>query len=285
MKLAVALVSSAAATFRETFSHKVERNIAGEWVDTHLAAGRYRRQAGTSNFAPIAAMIAYMQGKGNDGQDPATQNMDSELEALETKYTSYGCYCWAKGTSNIEDLGAGSANVDWNDKACTDLYRCYACVNIDYGKKYTELSYDAIFSTDVDGNRKIDCSGAAQSDGEHICQCDAAFAERIAFNEDQCTNNGDPIDEGKSYCIDESFRTATGGGSFTCPQRGNDKTSPMKEKCCGIYPERRGYAVTKECCQTNGAMGDIFNIVSAGTCDGTVVESEPGNPHSYVPVV
>jgi len=32
-------------------------------------------------------------------------------------------------------------------------------------------------------------------------------------------------------------------------------------------------------------MGDIFNIVSAGTCDGTVVESEPGNPHSYVPVV
>ena len=62
--------------------------------------------------------------------------------------------------------------------------------------------------------------------------------------------NGDPVDEGKTYCIDETFRTVSGGGSFTCPQRGNDKTSPLKEKCCGIYPERRGYAVTKECCQT-----------------------------------
>ena len=82
-----------------------------------------RVKAGTSNFAPIAAMIAYMQGEGADSVDPATQNMDATLQALEQKYTSYGCYCWAKGTSNIEDLGAGSANVDWNDKACTDLYR------------------------------------------------------------------------------------------------------------------------------------------------------------------
>jgi hypothetical protein len=72
------------------------------------------------------------------------------------------------------------------DQKVNFFLRCYACVNIDYGKKYTELSYAATFTTDVDGNRKIDCSGAAQSDGEHICQCDAAFAERIAFNDEQC---------------------------------------------------------------------------------------------------
>lgn len=282
MKLSLAFISLANATFRENFQHKVERNIAGDWVEKHLAAGRYRRQAGTSNFAPIAAMIAYMQGEGADNVDPATQNMDATLQALEQKYTSYGCYCWAKGTSNIEDLGAGSANVDWNDKACTDLYRCYACVNIDYGKKYSELSYSATFTTDGDGNRSIDCSGGAQSDGEHICQCDAAFAAKIAYNEDQCQNNGNPIEEGKTYCIDESFRTVSGGGSYTCPERGNGVQSPLKEKCCGIYPERRGYANNKDCCRTSSALGEIFNIVSTGTCDGDVVESVAGDPHNYM---
>ena len=44
MKLLISFASLASATFRESFSHKVERNIAGDWVDSHLAAGRYRRQ-------------------------------------------------------------------------------------------------------------------------------------------------------------------------------------------------------------------------------------------------
>lgn len=155
-------------------------------VTFHAKVRLTLEQAGTSNFAPIAAMIAYMQGKGNDGEDPASQNIETELQEIEQKFTSYGCYCWTKGTENIEDLGAGAVNVDWNDKACTDLYRCYACVNIDYGKKYSELAYSAAFTTDRDGNREIDCSDNARFDGEHICKCDAAFAATIANNEEKC---------------------------------------------------------------------------------------------------
>ena len=60
---------------------------------------------------------------------------------------------------------------------------------MDYGKAYKDLEYTAIFTTDAEGNRKIDCSSNAQSDGEHICQCDAKFAETLELNRQQCQVN------------------------------------------------------------------------------------------------
>ena len=65
-------------------------------------------------------------------------------------------------------------------------FRCYNCIKNDYGSTYHEISYQAVFKTDAEGNRVIECADNAKSDGENACRCDAAFAEAIKFNQDQC---------------------------------------------------------------------------------------------------
>ena len=101
----------------------MQRNIVGEWVDKNLSGGRHRRQTDASKFTPLAAMIAYMQGEGEVSQNPLDQNMDETLQAIEAKYTNYGCYCWRNGVKSLEDFTAGSGNADMTDTACTTLYR------------------------------------------------------------------------------------------------------------------------------------------------------------------
>ena len=61
------------------------------------------------------------------------------LKRLEETYTNYGCYCWIDGV----DAGVigGGATKDATDYHCKELYRCYKCVNIDYMKNYTDVSY------------------------------------------------------------------------------------------------------------------------------------------------
>ena len=114
-KLTIALFSAVSATtFKSTFQHKVERNLAGDWVDKNMESGRFRRDV-VDSFRSIAGMIAYLKG--------ADHNVEAELQSIQDKYTSYGCYCWANGVDNVEDLGSGSRNVDATDFACTELYR------------------------------------------------------------------------------------------------------------------------------------------------------------------
>jgi len=100
--------------------------------------------------------------------------------------------------------------------------------------------------------------------------------------------------------MDEQWRTTTGNvlgssnmGTFdphvaaSCDKKmhGHDK-----DNCCGIYPNRYPYDKTiRDCCQTSsfdgsGGQTKAFSLVGAGECDGTVVVSEAGNPHSYVAV-
>ena len=67
-----------------------------------------------------------------------------------------------------------------------ELNRCYACVNVDYGADYNELSYEAFFNTADDGSRQIDCSSNAQQNGDSLCSCDAKFAQRIVQTENHC---------------------------------------------------------------------------------------------------
>ena len=123
-KLSLSFVAFASATsFKELYSNKVQRNIVGEWVDKNLSGGRHRRQTEASKFTPLAAMIAYLQGEGEVSQNPLDQNMDETLQAIEAKYTNYGCYCWRRGVKSLEDFAAGSGNADMIDTACTKLYR------------------------------------------------------------------------------------------------------------------------------------------------------------------
>lgn len=119
-KISLSLLTCASATFN---GPEITRSVSGEWVDKYIVAGRHRRQSERSDFSAIAAMIAYLQGKGAENGDPSTQDMEATLADIEKKYTNYGCYCWRNGASKITAFSAGSGNVDWNDRACTRLYQ------------------------------------------------------------------------------------------------------------------------------------------------------------------
>ncbi|CBY40479.1 unnamed protein product [Oikopleura dioica] len=291
MKLTVALFASVCATFKQTFEHKVQRSVAGDWVDNNLESGRFRRDV-VDSFRPIAAMVAYLKGLGSDDQDPSNQGLEAELQQIQDKYTSYGCYCWANGVDNVEDLGSGSRNVDATDFACTELYRCYACVNVDYGADYNELSYEAFFNTAADGSRQIDCSSNAQQNGDSLCSCDAKFAQKIVQTENHCDSGIMLSDMGLNNCQSEMYRTIAGGGSYQCPMGSNGH--PNNDKCCGFYPNRQPYNENRECCATNDIddQGNFVtpdvNIVALDTCEisgGKVIVSAEGDPHTYIPVV
>ena len=180
----------------------------------------------------------YMNGFGNDFSNPEdSRRYADEVALLEDTYTNYGCYCWIDG-AGAGVIGGGKTK-DMTDHHCKELYRCYKCVNIDYAKNYTDVEYSVEFGLDDSGNRQLDCKVNSKQDAENICECDKRFAEAIAETRDACQAGQVDDDRFGPYCMDESLRTVTGGGSFdsrnTC-----DKAFPDHEKtqCCGLYPNR-----------------------------------------------
>ena len=167
-----------------------------------------------------------------------------------------------------------------------ELYRCYKCVNNDYGKNYTDVSYNVDFTVDSNGNRELSCSGNSKQDGENICECDKRFAEAIQATEEACDAGWDSGDDGE-YCIDESYRTEKAGGSFDpktmCSKQfhGHDK-----DHCCGFYPNRYPYDINQmDCCRVRpNNIDEIFSIQQKGICSGAggeIVVSVDGDPHNY----
>ena len=247
-------------------------------------------------------MKLYMSGSGKNNVDPqSADDFETELNALEAKYTNYGCYCWINGIENGV-LGGGKTK-DVTDHHCKELYRCYKCVNVDYAKNYTDVAYTVRLDSKQDseltsrlkvdftkknGQRTLDCSVNSKQDAENICECDKRFAENIAAAEDACTN-GDAADpEWGEHCTDNQFKTQNGGGNFE-PQSQCDKQfhGHDKNNCCGFYPNRYPYDINEnDCCRVSSdAFGDIFSIQQKGVCEGAggdIVVSADGDPHSYL---
>merc|ERR1712003_236688 len=160
-------------------SGEVKRAITGDWVDQFYGTHRNRRGDidGEKGFRPMAAMKLYLTGMGSNRQDPQDlASFEAELDALEAKYTSYGCYCWINGMS--DGVIGGGKTKDVTDHHCKELYRCYKCVNNDYAKNYTDVSYTVEF-TMKGGERTLDCSVNSKQDAENICECDKRFAENM----------------------------------------------------------------------------------------------------------
>jgi hypothetical protein len=304
MKLSISAILSLAAaekSFADRFDSSIERNIQGKWINENFG-GRVRRDTGAASttFAPIAAMISYLRGDGLDGAEPANE---SPLKAIEDLYTSYGCYCWANGPQNLQSFGGGRT-IDMVDRACSVLYRCYKCIDLDY-QNYMELSYTADFTMDSFGNREIDCASEnPQSSGENLCLCDLEYVKSVVLAKNTCESDPNAINpdrNNKKYCMDEMYRTFSGAGTWDHTDRVNNcqlqGTSQDKAQCCGEYPHRRGYDDTKrECCefQTEDFEGNIvtsWRDTVKDRCEpskgGTVVVNDPNsdNPHSYIPKV
>ena len=156
-------------------------------MDRTLSADRTRRAEidGELGFQTLATMMLYMNGFGADLNNPELHNQyNNKVAELKERYTNYGCYCWIDG-ADAGVIGGGKTK-DMTDHHCKELYRCYKCVNIDYAKNYTDVSYNVDFNTDEAGNRQLDCKVNSKQDAENICECDKRFAENIAATVDSC---------------------------------------------------------------------------------------------------
>lgn len=263
-----------------SLSTQIKRQIKGKWAEENLN-GKFSARApidGEKGFRALGAMMAFMQG--NNGV-----NLEEALAKLEERYTNYGCYCWIDGTAG--GVTGGGRVKDVSDHHCKELYRCYKCVNIDYSKNYTDVSYRVDTIENEDGSRSLDCSANSKQDAENICECDARFAMNIAKTEEDCANDIGPDPMYGEHCMDDQYRTTNGGGSFN-PRKQCDKQfhGHEKDQCCGRYPNRYPYDENfKECCQTGAEGLEVFGLVSRGDCDakgGRVVVSAAGDPNSYV---
>lgn len=279
------------------FHGNVRRYVTGNWIDSMIP--RHRREATdfVEGFRTLAVMMAYANGFGNDAQNPKNNaNFEAEINRLEGLYTNYGCYCWIDGVA--AGVIGGGKTKDMTDYHCKELYRCYKCVNIDYAKNYTDVSYNVDLNVDSDGQRTIDCKVNGKQDAENICECDKRFAESLADVNNGCAAGADADPRHGAYCMDEGMRTITGirqdnGNPGTFDSRNTcEKAMPEhnKDHCCGLYPNRLPYDSNfAECCQLEAKVegGKKFKKVAAGECQdlgGQVVVSEKGNPSSYVAV-
>lgn len=294
MKLGLLTSFFAMSVKATTVMHQsdVARTLTGSWVST-MFEGRHRRDIdGRKGFKPLAAMMMYLQGFGANGDAPTSHNdFNTELEKLEARFVNYGCYCWINGLE--EGVIGGGKTKDMVDHHCKELYRCYKCVQSDYQANYTDISYSVDFNR-KNNERNLDCQVNSKQDSENICECDKRFAMNIAQADKDCDAGVSADTDFGEHCMDEQYRTKNGNGNFE-PQTMCNKQfhGHDKEKCCGIYPNRYPYDINfSDCCQSPGADGNgksvsVFSVLKTGDCGpagGTVVVSEPGNPHSYVAV-
>merc|ERR1711935_1141968 len=256
-----------------SLSANIKRHLGGKWAEENINKMTARAPIdGQKGFRALGAMMAFMGGHQNGAN-------------IEERYTNYGCYCWIDGTAG--GVTGGGRVKDVSDHHCKELYRCYKCVNIDYAKNYTDVSYRVDMNENEDGSRSLDCSANSKSDAGNICECDARFAANIAATEQNCASNATPDPMYGEHCMDEQYRTDNGGGSFN-PRQQCDKQFHGHEKnqCCGKYPNRYPYDDNfRECCQTGAESLEVFGLVGLGDCSaagGRVVVSAEGDPNSYV---
>ena len=81
----------------------------------------------------------------------------------------------------------------------------------------------------------------SKQDAQNICECDKRFAENIAATEAACKANSPDDPEYGAQCMEESFRTKNGGGSFDPSDQAQCNKQfhgHNNENCCGFYPNR-----------------------------------------------
>ena len=225
-------------------SGEVSRRLTGDFISQYYHRERRDDVQGEKGFRPLAAMMLYMQGELRNRRDPSThKQFEDKLQALEQKYTSYGCYCWIDGV-DVGVVGGGKTR-DVTDHHCKELYQCYKCVNADYAKNYTDVGYTVDFTMVEDDTgkmrRALECQGNSKQDASNVCECDKRFAEAISVVEDGCDANQSNDKMFGSYCMDETYRTTNAGGLFD-PHKSESCDKQHKgldrNKCCGTYPSR-----------------------------------------------
>ena len=68
------------------------------------------------------------------------EDFDLSVSEFIEKFTNYGCYCWILDPER--GVIGGGQTRDQIDGLCGQLYKCYKCLNLDYGHDQSKLVYD-----------------------------------------------------------------------------------------------------------------------------------------------
>ena len=126
------------AIFTTTNARKVTmgdvvRNIGGNYLEG-LGIERGYTYGTEESLNGLAMMSTFL-----DSSNIVTQRSET-IEAFELtisdfleRFTNYGCYCWIVGP--MRGVIGGGQTRDNIDSICGDLYKCYKCLNIDFGSR------------------------------------------------------------------------------------------------------------------------------------------------------
>lgn len=261
----------------------VQRNIGGAYLESLPGYERNFNYGGFQSLTGLAMMTVFLD------QSRIMQSRSSTIEAFELsvddffdKFTNYGCYCWILGP--MRGVIGGGQTRDEIDARCGELYKCYKCLNLDFGSSTTMFEYSVDLVENDDGTRELVCEPGANHDA---CLCDVMFAQKMAEVNKQCEidmNNGV---QDSQFCINEDFRTVNGGGNFDPTDNSADGCLKInmeghnaKDGCCGEYPDRLPFdSMSRECCRTQHNDGQVQffldQIVPIFSCEergGQVIE-------------
>jgi len=162
-------------------------------------------------------------------------NTQLDMKNFKKQLLNYGCYCLPSG--NGANQAQAGAPVDYIDKACRDLAKCYKCLDLDYQRSPDEKY--AWFPAASNGG-EISCNHPKNDEAKrNHCECDAEFANTLGAQWDD--NNYDyskwDFKKNTQYSFDKENVCVAG------PTKGRS------DQCCGNYPHRSPYMNTiLRCC-------------------------------------
>lgn len=268
-------ILNAVAVARQINVSEIQRNIFGNFLEQFERGYNY----GDSNsLHGLATMAAFLQAP--ESRTTSIEAFEFSINDFIEKFTNYGCYCWILGAD--KGVIGGGQTRDQIDGLCGQLYKCYKCLNLDFGTSSTIFDYDVSLVAHDNGDRELVCHDGNNKDA---CLCDKSFAESLASITKQCSQDELDGNQNSPFCINEDFRTQNGGGNFDPLDESEDgcfkngMEHHRKDLCCGEYPDRLPYdSMNRECCRmTTFEHSSAFDmLVSWGTCEergGVVVEN------------
>jgi len=223
---------------RQITVHDIIRNFGGNFLDAlgfeQETSGYF---GGQKSLNGLAMMTVFLDDSKIMRSAAA---FELEISDFLEKFTHYGCYCWIDGP--VRGVIGGGQTVDHIDSLCGELYKCYKCLNLDHGSKDSMFDYNVDLIEMFDGRKFLECQDGPNIDA---CKCDVQFAQKMATVNSNCESDIINNVTDSPYCINEAFRTLSGGGHFDPTDNTeagclkiNMGDHNAKDHCCGEYPSR-----------------------------------------------
>lgn len=132
-------------------------NLLGNFFENFDNTDRTYFYGNENSIRGLASMATFLQNGQNQRNFGGNSMEEFDLSVSEfiEKFTNYGCYCWILGAER--GVIGGGQTRDQIDGLCGQLYKCYKCLNLDYGNDQSKFVYDVSLVVGDDGNRHLEC--------------------------------------------------------------------------------------------------------------------------------